>query len=348
MDALHGGDIYSFPNRESLLDLSVNVNPLGMPASAAEAAKKAVDQCICYPDTFCRELRTAIAGREGVLPEQVLCGNGAADLIFRVAFGLRPAKALVLAPTFSEYRQALEASGRLVAGYPLHPDNGFQVDEKILNQLTGCDMVLLCNPNNPTGRTVSPDLLDRIIDAARNNKAIVLIDECFIDFLHTPDVHTAKRFLPRANHVLVLKAFTKLYSMAGLRLGYLIGDPLLLERINKAGPPWNVSIPAQAAGIAALTEEDWITRTRELITSQREWLTARLRKLGLWVCPGEANYLLFRCEEELDLQAVLLERDILIRRCANYEGLDGRYYRIAVRTQSENRRFIQALASVLE
>ena len=173
-----------------------------------------------------------------------------------------------------------------------------------------------------------------------------MLDECFADFLEEPERHTMKPFLARFPNLVILKAFTKLYAMAGVRLGYaLCADGQLVEKMRDAGQPWAVSSLAQAAGEAALDETAYVGKVRRMVQRERPWMTRQLTQLGLRVVPGEANYLLFRCP--VPLVQPLRERGILLRSCSNYHGLDETWYRTAVRTHEENIRLIQALSEVV-
>lgn len=346
---VHGGDWagYAAEYGGLPLDFSANVSPLGVPDGVRTAIAAAAAGADRYPDPLCRALGAAIAQREGVPPEWCLCGNGAADLIFRAVLARRPRRALVTAPTFAEYEAALRVVGCQVQAYPLREQNGFCLDEAFLACITpDVDLVFLCEPNNPTGRTTPRPLLLRIAQRCREAGALLVVDECFNDFLDDPAAHTLKGALGQCPGLLLLKAFTKLYAMAGVRLGYaLCADAAFLERMRQAGPPWAVSSLAQAAGQAALKETAYVERVRALTAGERPWLAAGLEALGLRVAPGEANFLLFRCETPL--AQPLRQRGILLRSCANYTGLDGTWYRTAVRTRAENERLLQALREVL-
>ena len=174
---------------------------------------------------------------------------------------------------------------------------------------------------------------------ARQTGTIVVVDECFLDF--TRGV-SAKRFLAEMPELCILKAFTKTYAMAGVRLGYMLAsDKALLNKANAAAQCWSVSGPAQVAGLAALSCEGWIDKTLLLIEQQREFLSAALRGLGITVFPSDANYLLIHTEHPL--YELLLQKGILIRSCANFKGLDRGYYRIGIKTQRDNNSLIQAI-----
>ena len=338
----HGGDLYARPVE---LDFSVNTNPLGTPPAVVEAVRDCAGMLCQYPDPCCRELVAALADREGVEPDAILCGGGAAELIYSYCRAIGAKSALVTAPTFSEYAAALRSEGCRVLSHPLLEADGFQVTEAFLQTLehTAPEAVFLCNPNNPTGQLVPPDLLAGIFDTCRDRGVRLFVDECFLELSDGGrDASLAGR-LSGFPGLFVLKAFTKTYGMAGLRLGYcLSGDRELLAKMSRASQPWNVSLPAQKAGIAALGEEEFLRRSRELVRTERPRLKKELEKLGLWVCPSQANYLLLKSERRL--AAPLLERGILIRDCSNYQGLGPGWYRVAVKKRRENEKLIAALA----
>lgn len=352
MHLIHGGDVYSARQKmkQEPLDFSANINPMGMPPGAVRAAADALQQCTQYPDPLCRELRAALAAYEGIPAEQIVCGNGAADLIFRIVAATHPQRALLLEPTFAEYEQALRSMDCSIAYFPLQESEGFVLPEAFLQQLTPeINLLFLCNPNNPTGRTVSPALLQEIWKRCEEAGILLVVDECFNEFLEHPEQNTLKDVLETGANSVILKAFTKSFAMPGLRLGYgLCGNRDLAERIFSCGQPWGVSIPAQAAGVAALQEQGYLERMRRLIQTERRWLSENLARLGLRVFPSEANYILFRTETEISLRERMEQRGVLIRACGNYRGLDDRYYRIAVRGHDENERLIAALKCALE
>ena len=344
----HGGDWagYRAEFGRDALDFSANVSPLGLPQGVADAIAAALPHADRYPDPLCRELRAKLAVHEGTAMEHILCGNGAADLIYRLVWAAKPRRALVTAPTFAEYAAALESAGCTVQRHFLKPENGFAVTDAILADITPeVDMVFLCQPNNPTGQLTPLPLLERILHRCEECGALLAVDECFLDFLPECESLTAKCFLNRKN-LFILKAFTKLYGMAGVRLGYcLCAGETLLARMQAAGQPWAVSSLAQAAGLAALDETAYVARVRALIAQQRPRLTEGLRALGLQVLDGRANYLLFRGPETLG--EALRPRGAVLRSCANYPGLDGSWYRTAVRTGPENEELLRILAEVL-
>lgn len=349
MELVHGGDWAGYRAEFGCdaLDFSANVSPLGLPAGVAAAITNALPTADRYPDPLCRELRAALAGAEGVPADWILCGNGAADLIFRLALAVRPRRALLPAPTFAEYEAALQTVGCAVQRVFLREENEFAVTEEFIDAVTPeTDIVFLCQPNNPTGQVTPPALVERLVRRCAACGAVLVVDECFLDFLPDRDAWTAKQLLRDAPQLIILKAFTKLYAMAGVRLGYaLCGDATLLEKMRGAGQPWAVSSLAQAAGLAALQETAYADAVRALIAEQRPRMAAGLRALGLRVMDGQANYLLFRATP--DFGEKLRRRGAVVRSCANYPGLDAAWYRTAVRTAEENTRLLQIMGEIL-
>lgn len=347
----HGGDIVGAREiwKGELLDFSANLNPLGMPESVRKAAEEAVREAIHYPDPLCRALCAAIARRDNVTPEQVLCGNGAADLVFRLAFSQRPRRVLVTAPTFSEYQDAVQAAGGEVVYHRLTPENDFDPTEAVLDDLDdSLDMAFFCTPNNPTGRLIDRELMQRILERCREKNIRLVVDECFLSLADPGERMSLAGELKNFPNLILLRAFTKSYAIPGLRLGYcLSADTTLLDGLSRCAQPWSVSGPAQAAGLAALAEPEYPARARQLIAVERSWLIDALRELGLQVFPSQVNYILFRAPGVDDLKERLLARGVLIRSCANYVGLGSDYYRVAVRPHRENEGLIGAMKEVL-
>ena len=347
MELEHGGDWAGFTERYGRppIDFSANISPLGLPESAREAVRNALSYADRYPDPLCRKLRRSLAAHHSVDAQQIVCGAGAADLIHRLGTFLRPKRALIPVPSFLEYTRALEPWNCEIRTYPLYADNGFQIGEDFAEHITDdLDLVILCEPNNPTGVTTKRSLLEQILARCREKDALLVVDECFLPFLDDPSSHTLIPSLGAGN-LLILRAFTKFYAMAGLRLGYAITDePGLAESLSAAGQPWPVSSLAQEAGIAALEDRAYAQEARLLVRTQRTALKKGLQSLGFTVIPGEANYLLFFSPDK-DLGSALAQEGILIRDCSNYQGLEPGWYRIAVRTQADNQLLLHALAA---
>ncbi len=343
---IHGGDIY---RNKGALDFSVNRNPLGAPVPVLDAVRKAAEEIGCYPDITCRELREAVGCFEGVPPEEILCGNGAAELFFAAVLAEMPKHALLLSPTFSEYERALKTVKTNIAYYELSEKNYFAADEDILEQITPeLDMMFLCNPNNPVGDLISPDILDKILKKCRACDVFLVADECFLDFTASPQPYELIRRRGEFPKLLVVKAFTKLFAVPGLRLGYAVtGNREVAERLADVLQPWNVSVPAQMGGVAALTDcggyrlEEYLKETKALVANERAYMETELGKLGFFTYNSKANYIFFRGNP--GLYELALNNGFLIRDCSSYRGLAPGYYRIAVRTREENERLLSWL-----
>lgn len=306
MKHIHGGDIYADNWNEEPLDFSANINPLGMPDSVREAAQQAIAGCLHYPDPFCRALRRAIAARNAVTPQQVFCGNGAADVLYRLMLTLAPKKILLPAPTFAEYEEAARLVGSEIVRFPLGSD--LTVTQAYWDAVTpDIDLVVLCNPNNPTGLLTPKGLVKKGMERCAEVGARLLVDECFHDFLCEPEHSVLTDQLADNPHLILLRSFTKMYAMPGIRLGYcLSSDRQLVDRLYEAGAPWSVSGIAQACGIAAAQDTDFPRKTRAYVALQRAALQRGLEDLGLHVIDGQVNYLLFRNLCIPDLQRLSL------------------------------------------
>lgn len=354
--ALHGGDIYTAAQKtgraeNTLLDFSANINPLGLSAQVRERIMRSVASVVHYPDPLCRELRQKIAQREGVEAAQVICGNGAADLIFRLIHALKPQRVLMPVPTFLEYEQALrEIPGCELVYYDLKAESDFRLDERFSAEISSrFDLIILCNPNNPTGLAVPEKILQEILERCRRWKITLLLDECFNDFMENGERLSLVKSCADFPRLFVLKAFTKFYAMPGIRLGFgICADPALLAAMSEQGQSWSVSVLAQAAGIGALeTPPSYTVNTKNLIRTERAYLNAALAELGFKVYPSQANYIFFQAQAHPWLHEGLLRRGIMIRNCAGYPGLCAGYYRIAVRSHRENEVLIQAMREVV-
>ena len=321
---------------------SVNINPLGLPENVKEYIKNAIsslDLCEKYPDYNCTNLKKKLSDwlSVKVLPDNIVFGNGASELISLAVNAISPKDALLLAPTFSGYERALKICDCRVHHYYLKEENDFAVCGDILEAVSKIspDMIFLCNPNNPTGRMIDKNLFERMLDLCEEKGIFLFVDECFIDFTERAD-ETALRFLEKSPHLIVLNAFTKIFAMAGLRLGYLVSSNSgLLQKINSLRPEWNVSAVAQFAGEKMLDECDYVAKTRELVKKERDFLVKKLKALGFRAFSGEANFILFKSE---------LKKEIpFLRSCANFKGLDGNFYRTSVRTHAENEGLVEKL-----
>lgn len=338
---------------ESILDFSASINPLGPAPSVRDAVCDAFDRTGHYPEIGSSPLCRALADYHDFSPERIAVVNGSTELIHLIPrlAGKGAGRALLLAPTFSEYSHALELAGWRIDHLCLSPDNSFDLDlARVAAELgKGYDLLFFCNPGNPTGRLYSLDEVAELHEICRTAGCFFILDEAFIDFR---EEQSAKHRLPvNADTWLVLRSMTKFFAFPGLRLGYSFASPAVTARIKRLLPPWNVGVLAQAAGLAALGDREHIRRTREYVDAERERLAARLKDFpGLQLFPGAANYLLLRItgtKTASALQEKLFAERILIRDCGNFVGLDGSFFRIAVRTAEEDDRLLVALERVL-
>lgn len=337
MEYIHGGDIYG---KEIELDFSVNINPLGMPKRSVEAAMEGVLCAGQYPDYHCTELREKIAKRKKIDKERILVGNGAAELIFALCQSIRPRIALAPAPCFGEYERAVQSVGGYMEYVPLRKEEDFVIQEDFVSRITDkIDMVFLCNPNNPTGKLIPDKILQSMIKRCEETNTYLCMDECFLPFLPEEEKYTLLG--SRYTHLIILRAFTKIYGMPGMRLGYAVfEDQELLQRTRFVLQPWNVSIMAQKAGVAALDEEEYLKETHKLIEEERSYLKGEMEKgLARKVYDSSANFLLFEAKE--NLAECFLEKKILIRDCSNYPNLEKGYFRICVSRHEENEELIK-------
>lgn len=361
----HGGWTGSLREYGAIpLDFSASVSPLGLPEAVRRAAADALQRADRYPDPLCRELRARLAARYGIPAEQIVCGGGVSDLIWRLALAVRPRTALIPVPAFGEYEAAVRGVGGSVRRFPLWEEEDFHVTDGILRYLAPePEILFLGEPENPAGVTTDPALLRRVLKTCRKHGTLMAVDESFLDFLPHPERVSLAGELRRNPHLVVFRSFTKFYGMAGLRLGYaLCGSAELARAVHEAGQPWAVSTQAQAAGLAALDQRAYGAKLRRLMKKERPILQKGLARLGCRVIPGEANYLLFSVPPvpeadrrkasageaiRPDLASALRQRGILIRDCAAFPGLGPLWYRTAVRSREENERLLQAVREVL-
>ena len=329
----HGGDIYTSNIK---LDFSANTTPLGTPQAVKNAIIRAAENIYAYPDPYCRKLKGAIAQYETVKSEYIICSNGAAELIFSFALAVKPKTALIISPTFCEYENALNMVGSQISYYNLKEEDNFILTNDILNYINGnYDVIFICNPNNPTGNLYGKNLISDISKKCKKTNTILFLDECFIDLTDNHRENSMTDIIPNNDCLFILKAFTKNFGMAGVRLGYGISsNNSLLNNISQTSQAWNVSTIAQEAGCAAVLCTDYLNKVRNLIKTERVFLKKELENLGITVFDGNANFLLFK--SDTDLFNKLMKKEILIRGCCNFRGLNANFYRCAIKTHEEN------------
>ncbi|MGE5555868.1 MAG: threonine-phosphate decarboxylase CobD [Methanocella sp.] len=356
---IHGAEVYSAAKEsgfktEDILDFSSSVNPLGPSKKALEAITGAFGQIEAYPDSNSNALRQAIAAHfGGISPDNIIVGNGSTELMYLFAevFLRRGEKALMPAPTFGEYESAVRKTGESVKFVRL--SGSFQIEaEAFRREMAGCKMIFLCNPNNPTSKLIPQENLSEILDAAAAQDILVFLDEDFLEFIDDEKDQTMIGKLDCYPNLFVLRSFTKLYGLTGLRCGYGIAHKDIINTMLCAKIPWNVNCLAQSAAIAALNDKEHLKLTLDLIKKEKAYLQNELCKLpGFRFTEPDANFFFIDIRDTAltanALKHRMLKQGILIRDCSSFVGLNEFYIRVAVKTHEENVRLIDAFKKAL-
>jgi len=379
---VHGGDVLAAARRWGLnpaeiLDFSANINPAGPPPGVLARVQEALAGIRHYPEPYARTLREVIAKRHGVAPENVLVANGASEAIYLLARLSAGRRVAVPAPGFAEYARAAAAVGAKVVAYPAEPrlpaapvssapsqpsaalraPAGPEPAAAVVSQLVDLpglplasaqrlqagDLLILCNPHNPTGRLLSPA---EVLHLADLTEATVVVDEAFIDLTDPGEAASVLPWVEQRPNLVVLRSLTKFYAMPGLRVGYAVAAAELVAQLDRARDPWSVGSLAQVAALAALEDVEYAARTRKWIGQERPFLAEALSRLpGYEVAPPSANFILVRGPVPIwTLQERLGPKGILVRDCRSFAGLTDRHMRLAVRSRAENLRLLEALA----
>jgi len=355
---VHGGNVHAWAREgggevTAVLDYSANINPLGLAASVREAIAQSLDQIVHYPDVEAAMLKTAISSYYQVDTAQITAGNGAVELIYLLAHILRPKRVLIPAPSFSEYERAAIAAGAAIEYAYLSPADNFAIDiEWLCGKLPGIDMVFVGNPNNPTGTLLTVSQLERLLAAARQAGAVVVVDESFMDFIIDDQKHTCRPLLKQYDKLVIIHSLTKFYAIPGLRLGFSLTTPELARKLHAAKDPWNVNLLAQAAGVEALADAEYQHKSRETVWQAKDSLYAGLKALpGIKPFAPSVNYILIDISasgrDAVQVRKLLAQQNILIRDCSNYPGLSASYVRVAVKLEEQNKILLQHLEQVL-
>ncbi|ABR49736.1 putative L-threonine-O-3-phosphate decarboxylase [Alkaliphilus metalliredigens QYMF] len=356
----HGGNIVQVEREKSIgagkiLDYSANINPMGVPESFQKIIQEKYNDLCHYPDIDYHHLRFAIGHYYGIQKEDVLVGNGAAQLIFDFIRVLKPQRALILAPTFGEYERALKAFDCDVIRYYLREENSFQINiESLLESLTdSIDLIILCNPNNPTGNLISKEDLKRVVTHCEDKKIKVMIDEAFIDFVGENERSSVLKWVEQYKELIVIRAFTKYFGMPGIRLGFgVCGDKGVQEQMTDTMIPWSVNTFASFFGEVLLNDKVYVEKTKSWLKHEKPRFMVKLKEIkGMKVYPSTANFVLIKLMDSSlsidELKEKLLERYIMIRDCSNFQGLGEQFFRIAIKDEQSNEKFIQVLSEIL-
>ncbi len=342
--SLHGGRIWERDDPRSWLDFSANINPWGPPAFAVEAAREALQWADRYPDGESRALRSALMEVTGHDFRGIVVGNGAGDLIRALFASLRPRRFLTVEPTFAEYGDVARSLEIPVVSFRLKAEDAFAFPVDALCGAVGeGDLVLACQPNNPTGRAWALAELESLLAATIARGASLVVDECFFN-LTVPHPGSLPKG-PWPEGLFLLRAFTKDFSLPGLRVGYLLTSSRGAAIVRAFLQPWPINCVGEAAALACAERGvPFIEVCRLRLAEARRRLTEGLAARGFHVFPGAANYLL--CRSPLDgesLEKKLAPFRILIRRCHTFPGRDDGCSRLAVRSEEENGRLLAAL-----
>lgn len=352
----HGGQVFAAArfrgvSPDSILDFSANINPLGPSPRALRRLRRDLALIRFYPDAENKELRDVVANEAAVNGDCILFGNGATALLHLIPRVLKPLTAVVLEPGFSEYSTALERAGCRIDDLLLRPEAGFELDRAALFDAlhrVRPDLFVLGNPNNPSGTVLPSPLLSELISVCSQRRIYLVLDESFIDFTPYPSrvADAAKH-----SHLVVVRSLTKFWALAGLRIGYLVANKALVEKLSASSEPWSINTLASTAAAESLRDLKYRDRTLHLIRRERAFLVKQLARLAwLETYPSEANFLLVRITApgitSTHLRERLQARNILIRDGSSFPGLGRRHFRIAIRERSDNQRLIDELHAI--
>ena len=356
---VHGAEVLSAAEEsglkaEAILDFSSSVNPLGASKKSLHAIKKAFSQISAYPDSNSNELRQVIADHFGTSKGNVVVGNGSTELmyLFTEVFIKKGDKTIIPAPTFSEYERAVLKTGEIPKFVKL--ERNFTIEaEAFIREMTGAKIVFLCNPNNPTSMLIPQKTLKDIIEGALEQDTLVFLDEDFLEFVENEKAFSMIDKIKKYPNLFILRSFTKIFGLTGLRVGYGIASTELIDELLCAKIPWNVNCLAQVAAVAALKDKSHLQVTCELIEKEKEWLLSEFGKINsLKFSKPDANFFLIDIHKSgltaAQLKKKMLQQGILIRDCTSFKGLDEFYVRIAVKTHVENERLIDVLKRTLK
>lgn len=348
----HGGRVKEFAIEyglapDQVIDFSSNVSPIGPPVGVGSALDVELARVDRYPDNA-ETARQAIANYVNTKKDNILMGNGSAHLIYLLVGHFRPKRVMIFSPTFSEYERAAYSVGASVTHLPLGADFGLSLESNE-GELSEADMVFICNPNNPSGTTVSTEEILSLKSVAF--KARIVVDEAFMDFLDD-GLSVVSRAIADSR-LIVLRSMGKFFSLAGLRVGYLVAEDSVVAEVSGVNPPWMVGNLASAATTAALLDKEFITVSKKAMASLRDELLKDLRGInGLHVYPSQVNYFLMKATrsgwDSKKIQDHLAKDAILIRNADDFIYLDETHFRIAVKSSEDNKKLVRALKRMFE
>ena len=361
-DHFHGSDLEKIEqlygiNKEEIVSFSANVNPLGLSDRLRTSLCEHLDVITGYPDREYTSLRRVIAQYCGSDHESIIVGNGSTELISLFIQIEHPKKALIVGPTYSEYEREVSLGGGTSLYFPLREEDNFILDyDRLAEQLNeSIDLLILCNPNNPTSTCISRGTMRRILDVCKQNDIFVMVDETYIEFTKDYDAVSSIPLTQYYNNIIILRGISKFFAAPGLRLGYgITGNHDLIKALNSRKNPWTINSLAEAAGQLMFTDSDYINKTRALISSERTRVTRELANIkGLKVYEPSANFVLVKIDGRSDITADILfdaciREKMMIRNCCTFPFLDNRYFRLCFMLPEMNDRLLSVIRSVME
>lgn len=353
---VHGGDLAKAAVRfglspQEIIDFSANINFSGTFPGVKEAIISSLNDIDSYPEIDSAGLVKTLSNFYNVDSREILCGNGASELIYVLIQALRPSRILIPCPTFAEYEGGARGAQVETDFVFLEEKKNFYPDlDLIISHLPQRGMLFLCNPNNPTGILLKKKDLRQIILAANSKDTIVVIDESFMDFVITESEWSFLQNQDMPENLLVLRSLTKFFALPGLRLGFLRAHPQVREKIAASLSPWNVNILAQKGGQVLFADIAYLEKSRHKIQKEKEYLFAEIKKIaGLKPFPAAANFILVKVEKgpcNPELQNMLGRKGVYVRDCSTFRGLTSRFFRIAVKSRRENEVLLALLRTI--
>ena len=342
--------------KEEIISFSANVNPLGISPLLRRTLTEHIDAITAYPDREYTSLRQCIAGYCGCEAEHVIVGNGSTELISLFIQIEHPKKAMIIGPTYSEYEREISLGGGTTLYYPLREDNDFHLNvadfTAHLNE--NIDLLVLCNPNNPTSTAITRKDMRLILDVCKQHDIFVMVDETYVEF--APDVQavTAIPLTEYYNNIIILWGISKFFAAPGLRLGYAIcGNKDLLKEINQKKNPWTINSLAAIAGEIMFSDEEYIRKTRQLIASERERICQAIRSMGAYqVYESNCNFVLVKIKKEgLTADQIFdtaIRQGLMIRDCSTFPFLNDKYFRLCFMMPEDNDRLLAVLKKLAD
>jgi len=352
----HGGDIYPAARAagvtpENMIDFSANINPLGYSARVKKVLADIEPLVLNYPDREARDFVEALATHHDFSAENFLPGSGATEFVHFFPAIIRPKSVLVVAPTFTEYEYSYQRAKGVIFYFNTSEKDNFALNKKrLLDELKrGYSALYICNPADPTGALIPAGTMEEIVTYACKKGTSVILDETYMDMV---EKHSMKKLVKNFDNLFILRSMTNFFALAGLRAGYLISHARNIEKIREKQMPWSVNAVAQRAAVESLKDGAHIQKSIRYIAEAASALAAELKRIsGLTVFKSQVNYMLVRIQSSarinaLELNEKLMAKNIIIRTCEYFQGLNETFFRIAVRKKNENKKLVTELKKI--